>query len=189
MRRSARFPFGDQITVDLSHYTAQPQDVGSSALGQNTLSDIANFSYRQVCDKPVGGFPCSTALNISGTGAATDVNPIPTSTTTAIHNNAGGGVVTSVAAGTTVHDFVTVTGVPGEPGPPGTVRVDWFTNGTCAGVPPAASKTETLVPDAGGGFSTVDATDFPQGPLAAGELFVQGSLPRRRQHSEPVHDV
>ena len=92
-------PFGDEVTVDLSHYTVQLQDVGSSLLGQNTLSDIANFTYRQVCDKPVAGFPCSTAASVSGSGAATDVNPVPTSTTTAIHDNAGGGPVTSVAAG------------------------------------------------------------------------------------------
>ena len=167
-------PFGDQITVDLSHYTVQPQDVGSSVLGQNTLSDIANFSYRQVCDKPVDGFPCSTGLNISGSGAATDVNPIPTSTTTEIHNNAGGGAVTSVPEGTTVHDFVTVTGVPGQPGPAGTVDVQWFTNGGCT-QPFATHKIETLVPDAGGGFSTVDATDFPQGPLVAGHYSFQAN--------------
>ncbi len=167
-------PFGDEITVGLSHYTAQLQDVGSSALGQDTLSDIANFSYRQVCDKPVGGFPCSTALNISGSGAATDVNPVPTSTATAIHNNAGGGTVTSVAAGTTVHDFVTVTGVPGQPGPAGTVDVQWFTDGGCT-QPFTSHKVETLVPNPGGGFSTVDATDFPQGPLAAGHYSFQAN--------------
>ncbi len=166
-------PFGDEVTVDLSHYTVQLQDVGSSALGQDTLSDIANFSYRQVCDKPVAGFPCSTALSISGSGAATDVNPVPTTTATEIHNNAGGGLVTSVAAGTTVHDFVTVTGPADQPAPTGTVDVQWFTDGGCT-QPFTSHKIETLVPGADG-VSTVDATDFPQGPLAAGNYSFQAN--------------
>ena len=173
-------PFGDEVTVDLSHYTVQLQDVGSSALGQNTLSDIANFSYRQVCDKPVAGFPCSTALNISGSGAATDVNPVPTTTATEIHNNAGGGTVTSVAAGTTVHDFVTVTGPANQPAPTGTVDVQWFTDGGCT-QPFTSHKIETLVPESGRRVLDRRCDRLPAGAAGRGALLVPGQLPRRRQ--------
>ena len=160
-------PFGDEVTVGLSHYTAQLQDVGSSGLGQNTLSDIANFSYRQVCDKPVAGFPCSTALNISGSGAATDVNPVPTTTTTAIHD-ATHAPVTTVTAGTTVHDFVTVSSGAGNPIPTGNVTVDWFLNGTCAGAPAVTSAATAL-----GAGGTVDVTGFAFTVNSAGQRAFQ----------------
>src|SRR5262245_18640007 len=150
-------PFGDHVIVDINHYTAQLQDVGVAP--QNTLSDIATFRYRQVCDKPVVGNPCSTANSVTGTGAATDVLPVPTTTTTDIHN-AAHQVVTAVAAGTPVHDFVTVAAPAGQPAPTGTVDVQWFTNINCTG-PAADHKVETLVAG-GGSSSTVDATDFPQ---------------------------
>src|SRR5262245_16802437 len=157
-------PFGDHVTVDLNHYTAQLQDVGVAP--QNTLSDIATFRYKQVCDVIVPGSPCSTANSVTGAGAATDVLPVPTTTATEIHNNAGGGTVTAVAAGSTVHDFVTVSAAAGQPAPTGTVNLQWFTNGNCT-PPNSGSKVETLVQGAGNS-STVDATDFPQGPLTAG---------------------
>ena len=53
---------------------------------------------------------------------------------TDIHNAAHQPVLT-VEAGSTVHDFVTVSGQPGSPNPTGTVTVNWFLNGTCAGSP------------------------------------------------------
>jgi len=145
-------PFGDHITVTLNHYTAQLQDVGVAP--QNTLSDIANFRYRQVCDKPVAGNPCSTGISLTGAGAATDVLPVPTTTATAIHN-AAHQTVTTVAAGTNVHDFVTVTGQPGQPNPTGNVTIDWFLNGSCSGAQAATGGPFVL--DANG---QVDASAF-----------------------------
>ena len=72
----------------------------------------------------------------------------------------------AVVGGATVHDQVTVAGGPdavgGLPAPTGTVKVDWFTNGTCTGTPAATSPALTL---AGG---TVDAAGFAQGPLTLG---------------------
>ncbi|HXL44847.1 MAG TPA: hypothetical protein VN960_12415, partial [Gaiellaceae bacterium] len=80
--------------------------------------------------------------------------------TTDIHN-AAHAIVTVVAAGSTVHDFVSVTGASGVPS--GNVTIDWFTNGTCAGTPASTSPNVAL--DASG---HADATSFPQGPLTAG---------------------
>jgi hypothetical protein len=71
--------------------------------------------------------------------------------------------VTTVAAGSTVHDFVTVTGQPGQPAPSGDVTIEWFTNGSCA-TPAAATATVGLLTASG----QLDGTSFSQGPLAAG---------------------
>ena len=71
--------------------------------------------------------------------------------------------VTSVPAGTTVHDQATVTG--GLATPTGTVTFSWFTNGTCTAPAAATSGPFTL---AGG---VVDATTFPQTPLTVSGSF------------------
>ncbi len=55
---------------------------------------------------------------------------VGSSTATVIHDS-NDNVVTSVPAGTTVHDQATVTGGLGTP--TGTVTFSWFTNGTCTG--------------------------------------------------------
>jgi uncharacterized repeat protein (TIGR01451 family) len=82
---------------------------------------------------------------------------------TDIHN-ASHGVVTVVEAPATVHDFVTVTGAEGQPDPGGDVRLDWFTNDdSCESEPASTSQNIAL-----GANGQVDATGFPQGPLAAG---------------------
>src|SRR3989344_6779336 len=79
--------------------------------------------------------------------------------TTSIHDTSHS-VATSVLAGTTVHDSVTVTGSAGTPA--GDVTFDWFTNGVCEGTPTTTSGTFTL---SGG---SVDADTFTQGPLNTG---------------------
>ena len=87
-------------------------------------------------------------------------------TTTDIHN-ANHQVVTSVDAGSTVHDLVTVTGQTGSAAPSGNVTIDWFTNNTCTGTP--ASNSGPVGPlVANGSTGTFDATGFAKGPLAAG---------------------
>src|SRR4051812_7038450 len=63
---------------------------------------------------------------------------LPSSTATQIHNPAHQ-IVTVMETGTTVHDFVAVTGQAGSPVPTGNVNVDWFLNGTCTGAPAANS--------------------------------------------------
>ena len=88
--------------------------------------------------------------------------------------------VTSVPAGTTVHDQATVTGALATP--TGTVTFDWFTNGTCTA--PAAATSDPFTLDAAG---VADGTTFPQTPPTGGELRVPGVVlggrhlrPRRR---------
>ena len=83
-------------------------------------------------------------------------------------HNAGHGVVTSVPAGTTVHDQATVTGGLGTP--TGTVTFSWFTNGTCTA--PAAA-TSSAVPLNGSGIA--DATGFPQTPAVSGSFAFQAT--------------
>ena len=74
-------------------------------------------------------------------------------------------VVTSVPAGTTVHDKATVTGGLGTP--TGDVTFKWFTNGTCAGTAAATSSTFAL---SGG---SVDGTTFTQTPAVSGAFSFQ----------------
>ena len=96
---------------------------------------------------------------------------LESTTATQIHN-AVHQVVTTVEAGSTVHDFVTVTGQSNQPTPTGDVIVDWFTNGTCSGeVPAASSGNEPLV------NGQVDATNFSQGPLASRLVQLPRALP------------
>jgi uncharacterized repeat protein (TIGR01451 family) len=91
------------------------------------------------------------------TSGANCISVATTTTSTQIHN-AAHQVVTVVETGSTVHDFVSVSG-PAS----GNVTVDWFTNNTCSGTP--ASNSGNLALGANG---QVDATGFAKGPLAAG---------------------
>jgi hypothetical protein len=70
------------------------------------------------------------------------VQTTPTVSTT-IHNS-GHTAVTSVAVGSTVHDFVSVGGGTGNPVPTGNVTIDWFLNGTCTGSPASTSVAVAL---------------------------------------------
>ncbi len=67
------------------------------------------------------------------------VTPAASGTASVIHDTTHT-AVTSVPAGTTVHDQATVTGQPGVPSPTGTVTFSWFTNGTCSA--PAAGHVD-----------------------------------------------
>src|SRR5207342_1801698 len=82
-----------------------------------------------------------------------EVTTLASTTVTVIHD-AAHATVTSVPAGTTVHDQATVTGTLGTP--TGTVTFDWFTNGTCTTPASATSSAFTL---AGG---VADGTTFTQ---------------------------
>jgi len=158
---SCTLPFGSSIlTNDFSFYTVQPADFG---LLNHKLTDTATLNWLDTCD--IGATPpsnCSTTPQTATAGSSADVLQLPTTTATDIHNAAHATVLT-VAAGTTVHDFVTVSGQPGQPNPTGSVTIDWFTNNTCTGAAAQTSTNNLLV--SGG---TVDATNFPQTPAAAG---------------------
>ena len=111
-----------------------------------------------------GTYPAST-----GPCEPLTVTTIASDTATVIHD-ATHGSVSSVAAGTTVHDQATVTGQVGLPVPTGTVTFDWFTNGTCTA--PAAATSSTFPLDASG---VADGTAFPQTPNVSGSFAFQAS--------------
>ncbi len=92
------------------------------------------------------------------------VNKINSTTVTVIHNTSEQ-VVTSIDAGSTVHDKATVTG--SGPIPTGTVTFNWFINNSCTVPAGSTSTPQTL----SGGM--VDATSFSQGPLGAGNYSFQ----------------
>jgi len=158
---SCTLPFGSSIlTNDFSFYTVQPGDFG---LANHKLTDTATLSWFDTCD--IGATPpsnCSTTPQTATAGSSADVLQLATSTATDIHNGQHQ-TVTTVAAGTQVHDFVTVSGQPGSPNPTGNVVLAWFTNNTCSA--PAAQTSGNIALAAGG---TVDATTFPQTPATAG---------------------
>ena len=142
-------PFGGSLTTSfISHYTVQAADFP-------VVQDRGTFTWRNSCDVVTEGCE-GTIDNNSQATAQASVNPLSTTTVTAIHN-AAHQVVTAVPVGSTVHDLVRVANVlPNQPVPTGNVNVDWFLNGDCSGSPAASSGP--LGPlDASGQF---DATTF-----------------------------
>jgi uncharacterized repeat protein (TIGR01451 family) len=105
-------------------------------------------------------FVAAAGLRVQGAAAVQEAL-LPSMTTSTVHD-ASDSVVTVVAAGSTVHDDVTVSGGGGNPVPTGSVMIDWFATSVCAGSPVATSPPTVLV----GG--SVNATAFPQEPLSAG---------------------
>src|SRR6266498_4251782 len=144
-------PFGTSITTKpFSHYTVQPNDFN---LPNHQLADTATLNWNNTCTAPSSN--CTTDTQENTAGASAVVQKLPSATATDIHN-AAHAVVTAVAVGTTVHDFVTVTGQQGAPVPSGNVSIDWFLNGDCSGQPQTNSGSVGPL-DASGHF---DATAF-----------------------------
>ena len=144
-------------TAQFSHYTVK---AGDFALPNHSLTDDAGLNWTDLCDGQSTN--CNPNPQVASAGSSSLIVQLASSTATQIHN-AAHQVVTAVAAGTPVHDSVTVTGQPGQPNPTGNVTIDWFTNNTCAGNPAASSGNVAL--DASG---QVDATGFTQTPGGAG---------------------
>ncbi|HEY6197522.1 MAG TPA: hypothetical protein VI231_02840, partial [Candidatus Binatia bacterium] len=136
--------------VDGTTFTQTPNASGSFAF-QATYNGDGTYNSK------VG--PCEL-LTVNKVGVG--------SFTTDIHN-AVHGVVTSVNAGTTVHDQATLTANGSLPIPSGTVTFSWFLNGTCTGTPAQTSSAFTLVSGA------VDGTTFTQTPNASGSFSFQAS--------------
>jgi hypothetical protein len=134
-------------TADGTTFTQTPNASGSFAF-QST------YNGDNVYNSKVG--PCEplTVTKIDAT-VATDIHD-PN------HN-----VVTSVAAGTIVHDKATVTGSVGTPS--GTVTFAWFSNGACSGTPDATSGTFSLT------SGTADGTTFTQTPNTSGSFAFQAT--------------
>ena len=140
-------------------------------LDASGVADGTAFAFRPVRS---GSFAFEASYSGDGTYTGSTgvceplvVTHVASSTVTVIHD-ANHGVVTSVPAGTTVHDQATVTGALGTP--TGTVEFDWFTNGTCASEPVVESSPVAL--DASG---VADATGFPQTPNTQGSFAFQAS--------------
>ena len=109
--------------------------------------------------------------------------------TTAVHlgaNHTTDVQNTTLLIGSTVHDKATVGATPINGTPTGTFTFSFFTNGTCTLPANATSGALALV------SGSVDATTFPQGPLAAGSYsfkahFVSG-VPSKWTNSDPAAD-
>src|SRR5215212_1037414 len=138
-------PFGASITTKpFSHYTVQPGDFN---LTNHQLTDTATLNWNNTCTAPSPNCTTDTQEITAGSSA---IVQLPTTTATSIHN-AGHQAVTAVEIGSTVHDFVTVTGATA-----GNVNIDWFLNGDCSGA--AAANSGSIGPvDANG---QLDATGF-----------------------------
>ncbi len=144
-------PFGTEIqTATFSHYTVQAADFN---LPNNRLTDTASVAWNNTCTFDPD-LDCTTGGQNATAGSSALITKLGSSTVTAIHN-AQHQVVTAVQTGTTVHDFVTVTGQPNNPTPSGNVNIDWFLNGTCTGAP--AANSGSIGPLSAGQF---DATGF-----------------------------
>ena len=146
---------------DHAGYVVKPADYN---LPNHQLNDDAKLHWTDTCD--VVPANCNTNQQTQTAPSATIVIRRGSQTATDIHNGAHQ-IVTTVAVGTTVHDFITVTTNDPDPNNPiphdGNVFLEWFENGTCAGTA-AASATVGPV-DATGHF---DATGFTQTPTIAG---------------------
>ncbi len=143
-------PFGTSMqTKPFSHYTVQANDFN---LPNHQLTDTATLNWNDTCNS--GSPNCTTDAQTNTAGSSALVEKLASATATDIHN-AAHQVVTAVAVGSTVHDFVTVTGQPGLQVPTGNVNIDWFLNNTCTGQP--VSNSGSVGPLANGQF---DATAF-----------------------------
>jgi hypothetical protein len=140
--------------LPFSHYTVQAGDFG---LAGHNLRDDAALGWHDLCDHPSGN--CNPNPPDSAAASLSLITKLTSSTATAIHN-ASHQTVMAVGVGTTVHDFVTVTGQGGQPAPSGNVNIDWFLNGDCSGAPAANSGNVGPLVPASGSTSTFDATAF-----------------------------
>ena len=174
-------PYGSRIDVGaFSFYTVKGADFNLPA---QTLADDVKLDWHDLCNDPAdpGNSNCNPDPPVNRASSQSLITQLASTTATTIHN-AAHAAVTAVPEGSTVHDFVTVTGVAGIPSPPATsARLVHEQHVHRQPAHLGAPRAGPL------GNGTVDATSFPQGPLAPG-LRLQGALPRRP--GEPgLHDV
>ena len=170
-RASASLPF--------SFYTVKAADFN---LPGHALPDAVTVGWHDLCNGPRSRTPrtrrqlrvAATATptrRLNGAASQAIVTQLPSTTATTIHN-AAHAPVTAVAAGSIVHDSVTVSGGAGSPVPTGTVTIDWFTNNTCTGAP----VTTSAAADARQRHGRRDR--LPAGPAGGRSVRLQGALPR-----------
>ncbi|MFL5936047.1 MAG: hypothetical protein ACJ76U_04320, partial [Gaiellaceae bacterium] len=125
------------------------------------LADGATVDWNNTCTFDPDN-DCTTNAQQTTVGASALVQKLASATATDIHN-AAHQTVAVVDVGTTVHDFVTVSGQPTSPTPTGNVLFEWFLNGSCSGT---AQSSATLGPLNGSG--QFDASTFAFTPNGAG---------------------
>ncbi len=144
---------------------------GTSAGSITLVGGVAHPSTSQTPSTPgMYSFQATYSGDNVYDGSTGDCEPLTvteasSSTATTIHD-ANHNAVTSVLAGTTVHDSASVSATAGGT-PTGTVTFQWFTNGSCTGTAAATSSAFTLV------SGTVDGTTFTQTPNSAGSYSFQ----------------
>jgi hypothetical protein len=121
------------VTFQSNTYTIQNNDA-------DPLPDQGNAKVHDLCDSPTTS-GCNSASNTIQFTSQTDLVFTP-SVVTEIHN-AAHGVITSVAAGTAVHDKVTVSSTHGTP--TGTVDFNRYATIDCTGAAVAESSGVALV--------------------------------------------
>ena len=160
-------------TVTYTVYTNDTCSAGAQSAGTKTVTNGAVPDSDPITFSTAGDYYWQAAYsgdaaNNSATSQCTDehlvVSKLNSNTVTVIHD-ASHATVTSVAAGTTVHDQATVSG--SGPTPTGSVTFKWFTTGSCSATPTNTSGALSLT----GGV--VDATGFAQGPLSSGSYSFQ----------------
>jgi len=154
--------------VTFTFYTASDQCTGAS-VGAGTVTLVSGVAHPSTNEGPLATGSYSFRASYSGdsnynpsTGPCEPltVTKANSSTATDIHN-AAHTVVTSVSAGTTVHDKATVTGIAGFV-PTGNVTFTFYTaSNQCTG---ASVASGTVALDSSG----VAHPSTSQGPLAAG---------------------
>jgi hypothetical protein len=162
--------FGGTIsTQPFSHYTVQAGDYNLDSNGptppnpDHRLTDTVTWNWNDTCDVDPDN-DCTTEPQIQTAGASALVLQLISETATEIHN-ANHGTVTTVAAGTTVHDFATVTGEPGKPTPTGDVIFRWYSGTLGDECDTLLDTSDPFALDANG---QVDATSFAFTPATAG---------------------
>jgi len=160
---SCTLPFGSRINIGAtSHYTVQAADFG---LTNHQLKDDAALGWHDLCNDPAGtqNDNCNPEPPATNASSLAVVQQLGSATDTVIHKFPHQ-VVTAVAAGTAVHDFVTVTGQPGKPLPTGNIFLQWFTNGACT--LPATNTSGTIPLDGNG---QAEGTAFLRLPATPGQ--------------------
>jgi hypothetical protein len=149
-------------TVDATTFTKTPAASGSySFKAHYTSSDTSKWTSSDG--------PCEPLT----------VNKVNSTTVTEIHDTIHT-PITSIPAGSTVHDKAIVSGGAGTP--TGTVTFQWFTNGTCQGTAADTSSALSLTSGA------VDATSFAKGPLSAGSYSFKASYSGDTVYNSSVGD-
>jgi len=139
-------PYLATASSDL-HSQYSPTGADYVNLPQHTLRDTVQLTWRDTC-VPSDGTPASSNCVANTdffptTGSQSLIQQLDSIVWTEVHTPQEQAVIV-VAAGTTVHDFVTVTGEPGKPNPSGNVTIDWFLNSVCSGSPQSKSTPFAL---------------------------------------------